>query len=254
MKLNYKRTIFVGFAFFLICAFWQAYDAIVPLMLTNKFGLNQSASGAIMAIDNVLAVFMLPIFGALSDKSKSKHGKRTPYIIIGTIVAIATFIGLSFADNAQLAQIKSTDDPASFQEQLFEEIDAPIVNAEKKNVFNDEVSEEYSVKDYASMVKYNKPYAELTDSERADLKTWYKGITYAEDDTDYAAYYYFDTETLTYYYFGDAQPDANQVKTFIKGDLYTNLVMPAINSYAWQKTKQNPVPLVIFIIIHNMLL
>ena len=64
MKLNYKRTIFVGFAFFLICAFWQAYDAIVPLMLVNKFGLNQSASGAIMAIDNVFALFMLPLFGA----------------------------------------------------------------------------------------------------------------------------------------------------------------------------------------------
>ena len=94
MKLNYKRTIFVGFAFFLICAFWQAYDAIVPLMLVNKFGLNQSSSGAIMAIDNVLALFMLPLFGALSDKSTSKHGKRTPYIVIGTIVAIAAFIGL----------------------------------------------------------------------------------------------------------------------------------------------------------------
>jgi hypothetical protein len=60
MKLNYKRTILVGMAFFLISAFWQAYDAIVPLILTNHFGLPQTASGAVMSVDNVLAVFLLP--------------------------------------------------------------------------------------------------------------------------------------------------------------------------------------------------
>ena len=59
MKLSYKRTIFVGFAFFLICAFWQAYDTIVPKILTDKFGMNQTLSGAIMALDNVLAIFLL---------------------------------------------------------------------------------------------------------------------------------------------------------------------------------------------------
>ena len=68
MKLNYKRVLFVGMAFFLISAFWQAYDAIVPLILTNHFGLPQTVSGTVMSIDNVLAVFMLPLFGALSDR------------------------------------------------------------------------------------------------------------------------------------------------------------------------------------------
>ena len=105
MKLNYKRTIFVGFAFFLICAFWQAYDAIVPLMLTNKFGLNQGASGIIMSLDNILALFMLPLFGALSDRSKSRYGKRTPYIIAGTLCAIVCFVGLTFVDQAQLSKV-----------------------------------------------------------------------------------------------------------------------------------------------------
>ena len=82
IKLNYKRTILVGFAFFLISAFWQAYDAIVPLILTNHFGLPQTASGAIMSIDNVLAVFMLPLFGAISDKVNSKYegGSNESYI------------------------------------------------------------------------------------------------------------------------------------------------------------------------------
>lgn len=90
-------------AFFLISAFWQAYDAIVPLILTNHFGLPQSISGAVMSIDNVLAVFMLPIFGAISDKVNTKYGRRTPFILIGTVVAIASFICLTFIDNYQLS-------------------------------------------------------------------------------------------------------------------------------------------------------
>ena len=104
-KLNTKRVIFVGFAFFLITAFWQAYDAIVPLMLTNRFGLPQTASGAIMALDNVFALFMLPLFGSISDKTNTKYGKRTPFIFIGTICAIVSFVVLTFIDNMQLAKL-----------------------------------------------------------------------------------------------------------------------------------------------------
>ena len=103
MKLNYKRTLLVGMAFFLISAFWQAYDAIIPLILTNHFGLPQTASGAVMSIDNVLAVFMLPIFGAISDKVNTKLGKRTPFILVGTVVAVVAFVGLTLIDNYQLA-------------------------------------------------------------------------------------------------------------------------------------------------------
>jgi len=105
MKLNYKRTIFVGFAFFLICAFWQAYDTIIPKILTDKFGMSQSWSGAIMGLDNILALFLLPLFGVISDKSKSRRGRRTPFIIFGTIAAAVLLIVLSFADNMQLSNI-----------------------------------------------------------------------------------------------------------------------------------------------------
>ena len=112
MKLNYKRVILVGMAFFLISAFWQSYDAIVPLILTNHFGLPQTASGAVMSIDNVLAVFMLPLFGALSDKVNTKMGKRTPFILIGTIVATLSFVALTLIDNVQLASIAVTDIPS----------------------------------------------------------------------------------------------------------------------------------------------
>ena len=118
MKLNYKRTILVGFAFFLISAFWQAYDATIPVILTNKFGMSQTWSGVIMALDNILAVFMLPIFGALSDKCHTKIGKRTPFITIGTVVAAVAILCLSFVDNAQLQNISAVsviDDPAALE-------------------------------------------------------------------------------------------------------------------------------------------
>ena len=107
MKLNYKRTIFVGFAFFLICAFWQAYDNTIPLILTNKFGMSQTWSGAIMALDNVLALVLLPLFGAISDRTHSKLGRRTPFILVGTLIAAVAFVGLSFVDGAQLKNISA---------------------------------------------------------------------------------------------------------------------------------------------------
>ena len=110
MKLNYKRTLCVGFAFFLICAFWQAYDTIVPKILTDRFGMSQFWSGAIMAIDNILALFLLPLFGILSDKTKSKMGRRTPFIIIGTLIAAAAVISLSFVDSMQLDRLGNIAD------------------------------------------------------------------------------------------------------------------------------------------------
>ena len=116
MKLNYKRTILVGFAFFLISAFWQAYDSTVSLLLTNKFGMSQTWSGVVMALDNILALFMLPLFGTLSDKHNGKSGRRTPFIRFGTIVAAIVLVGLSFIDNAQLKQlgaVANVDDPAA---------------------------------------------------------------------------------------------------------------------------------------------
>ncbi len=115
MKLNYKRTLYVGFAFFLICAFWQAYDSIIPKILTDKFGMSQTLSGIIMAFDNVLALFMLPLFGSLSDRCKHKSGRRTPFIKVGTVVAAIAFVLLSFADYAQL---KNIDNVAKFDDKV----------------------------------------------------------------------------------------------------------------------------------------
>lgn len=88
MKLNTKRTILIGFAFLSICAFWQFYDNEIPKILKYNFNLGETATGVVMALDNVLALFLLPFFGALSDKTDSKLGKRIPYILTGTILAV----------------------------------------------------------------------------------------------------------------------------------------------------------------------
>ena len=61
MKLNTKRTVLVGFAFLSICAFWQMYDNLIPKILTETFHMGESVSGMIMAADNVLALFLLPL-------------------------------------------------------------------------------------------------------------------------------------------------------------------------------------------------
>ena len=78
MKLNNKRTVFVGLAFLSICCFWQMYDSVITKILTETFHLNETITGAIMAADNILALFLLPFFGGLSDKTSTKLGKRTP--------------------------------------------------------------------------------------------------------------------------------------------------------------------------------
>ena len=101
MKLNYKRTLFVGFAFLSICTFWQMYDSIIPLILQNTFKIGEAATGRVMAIDNVLALFMLPLFGHLSDNTHTKLGKRTPYIILGTLASVCFMLMLPVFDKAE---------------------------------------------------------------------------------------------------------------------------------------------------------
>ena len=103
MKLNNTRTILVGLAFLSICAFWQMYDSIVPLILTNTFHLNETLSGAIMAADNVLALFLLPIFGGISDRTETGIGKRMPFILFGTGCAIVLMNILPLLDNGYAA-------------------------------------------------------------------------------------------------------------------------------------------------------
>lgn len=98
MKLDYKKTFFLGLAFLSISSFWQLYNNIIPLILKNTFAVGETLTGAIMALDNVLALFLLPVFGALSDRVNTRFGKRTPFIIIGTIISAIFMMLIPIAD------------------------------------------------------------------------------------------------------------------------------------------------------------
>lgn len=141
MKLNYKKTIYVGLAFMLISMFWSSYDSLIGKILIDKFGFNQTLSGFVLALDNIFALFMLPFFGALSDKSNSKRGRRTPFIVIGTVVAAFALVGLAFVDNYQTIKINETtivseydnikelDNKVSDWVIVYNELDDPIYKA-----------------------------------------------------------------------------------------------------------------------------
>lgn len=239
MKLNYKRTLLVGFAFFLICAFWQAYDAIVPLMLTNKFGLSQGASGIIMSLDNILALFMLPLFGALSDKSKSRFGKRTPFILIGTICAIVCFVSLTFVDQAQLNKVK-TDKQA-----LWNYANTMTVeNKENDSVIDASAETSIVLRDYAARLFYNTDYDSLTADKQAELVQKYANL-------GYDSVYTYDKETKTYAVYDSKAdvPDGLRSK-----NTYVALVSSAENLFAHNVTATSPWTLVLFIVLLLMTL
>ena len=99
MKLNKTRTFLVGLAFMSICMFWQMYDSVIPLILKNTFHINDTISGAIMALDNVIALFLLPLLGALSDKCSTKIGRRMPFIIGGTAASVLLMTFIPIMDN-----------------------------------------------------------------------------------------------------------------------------------------------------------
>ena len=256
MKLNYKKTIFVGFAFFLICAFWQAYDSIVPMMLVNKFGLSQTVSGVIMSLDNVIAIFLLPLFGSLSDKTKTRFGRRTPYIVIGTIVAALSFFGLTFADNAQLAKLGNFGENSGY-ETLFDE-NYEIQNAEYSAITDKEQPKTYVICDYAAKIVKNKLYNELTDEEKTEVRDWYSNINaeYNADHSKPETAYGYDSVTKTYYVLVSVtehgktvykMPDGSDIgKNVSKSNAYKNLITPGISDYALEKTLAQPLTLVLF--------
>ncbi len=99
LKLRTGQTVRVGFVFLAICAFWQMYNNVIPLMLTNTFHMNETFSGAIMAADNVLGIFLLPLFGSLSDRMNSRMGKRKPFILCGTVISVFLMLLIPFLDN-----------------------------------------------------------------------------------------------------------------------------------------------------------
>ncbi len=267
MKLNYKRTILVGFAFFLISAFWQAYDATVALTLTNKFGMSQFWSGLIMALDNILALFMLPLFGTLSDKHKGKSGRRTPFIRFGTILAVVALVALSFADGVQLKQIQSVsdvDNPASLQTLYDERKDTELStpSGDKYVLSSTFTKEDFEkIRTDTKLVIYQKE-----DGSKLAVSYYNKEAMTAPTDATLISY---DGTQIPMFYSADKFEDIkftdNKASLSYGGQKmnltllenispYVDYVLPAIQHFAAQKTAENPGPLILFICILLILL
>ena len=285
MKLNYKRTILVGFAFFLISAFWQAYDATIPVILTNKFGMSQFWSGVIMALDNVLAVVMLPIFGAISDRCRSRYGKRTPFITVGTVLAAVAIIALSFVDNAQLKSLGAVgqmDDPKGLSIIYNSQKDASLITPEGDGFV---LGEKFAEDDFTAITCKIEvvPTKDLLSTLEANEIRPDKAsgtIVLSNDFSEGAFAEYLaqvkneDTKALLKLLYDEAIPVSvfdneayiptatlsanavealtgllgNEVKT-ITHPYYTNYVAPARQAYAAAQTAANSATLITFVVI-----
>ena len=216
MKLNYRKTICVGFAFFLISAFWQAYDTIIPKILTDKFGMSQTWSGAVMALDNILALFLLPLFGALSDRTQSKLGRRTPYILVGTIIAAVAFVSLSFVDGMQLTKLSDVSD------------------IDSRSALEALYDYDYKAKTAPDGSEYElvTPSGEKYIISEKFTREQFSSITLKVDKTD----------PIT----GEVvKNEDGSVKQVTNPD-YTNYVVPARQAYAWDTTVKSPATLIFF--------
>jgi len=179
MRLNYKNTILVGFAFAIISAFWYAYDFLVPLMLNRTFGLSDAMRGLVMGLDNILALVLLPLFGTISDKVNNKMGKRTPFLLVGTILSVVCLVILPVVENIQTAEVKKTMDSSVITvEQAYDNAIANDILTLDKIAAADEKSTSIEGVMKAYMLSNKKADGSNYDlTSEADVKQAFKSIT-----------------------------------------------------------------------------
>lgn len=199
LKLNYPKTFKVGLAFAGICLFWNAYDFVIPLLLEHAYGLPNALRGLILGLDNLLSLFMLPLFGRLSDNAHGrlvkKFGRRTPFIVIGTLCAVALMVFVPVvtlnqqkAADAEAARIESyLNDDAWMESHLTEWYD----NAVSGEGNSYEVDLEYISRDGLTRedfiaIRYNDKMEHKTGflGFIGEEKFLYDGVEIAKDDLD----------------------------------------------------------------------
>ncbi|MDD3126336.1 MAG: MFS transporter [Candidatus Izemoplasmatales bacterium] len=256
MKLDYKKTFFVGLAFFAICMFWQTYDSVITKILIDKFGLNQTWSGVVMALDNVLALFMLPLFGGLSDKTNSKYGRRTPYIVVGTVLAAFAFIALSFADNYQTVKINETQIVEDYADYAHEKevMQGSIFNSDGDTAMYVKYDkEEVTFLEYTTwqlewagyMVKWGAQNQTLKN-EKDDLLAAGQ-LSQGAYDRWIANTYDVMTEAVT-----DGVTDGGLTQesySYWSDEIYDGIYDVNLSEQAWAMTVQNPTTFIIFVIV-----
>ena len=109
-RVSTSRLFVLGFGFLGIELLWNTYNSFVPIFLQagradyakgagvhGGFGISASATGVVMTLDNVAALFMLPWVGAFSDRLRTRIGRRKPFMAIGAPIAAATFAAVPYA-------------------------------------------------------------------------------------------------------------------------------------------------------------
>lgn len=218
LKLDYGQTFKVGFAFAIIMLFWTAYDFVVPLLLEHAYGLPNSLRGLIMGLDNLLSLFMLPLFGKLSDnahgKLAKKFGRRTPFIVIGTLASVILMIFVPVATlNQQKNANKYTDElRASMSETVTLENGTECTKLEQLlNEWWDSGDKNYCDKSYIEMnVKGN-------DAER---KAFFTSLKYDEDFSSKKAVLNMLGEETYYYVIDGEKVEVNLEDTAPSGETY----------------------------------
>ncbi|MFX0107880.1 MAG: MFS transporter, partial [Candidatus Hodarchaeota archaeon] len=98
-KMRWLHVFAIGLGFFTTGVSWNVYNSYLPADFLPAFiggDLQNTIIGAIMVLDNILALFMQPYIGAKSDSTRTRWGRRMPYIMIGTPLAAAFFTLIAY--------------------------------------------------------------------------------------------------------------------------------------------------------------
>lgn len=252
LKLDYPQTFKVGFAFAIVMVFWTAYDFVVPLLLEHAYGLSNSMRGLIMGLDNLLSLFMLPLFGKLSDKSHGKlvqkFGRRTPFILIGTLVTVALMVFVPLSAKSQM--VRAEDLRASYEAQLNDD-----------NFMNARLSEFYVQAEKGNSSYCDLSYLELNGHKKGDdaTKEFFLSIRYDAKLKSSSGFLGLGDTTYTYegveVQLSDALPGGRTVESVVKNNSnYDKYVSAGMNTWIseqveTQLTYQNPTSLIVYMVI-----
>jgi maltose/moltooligosaccharide transporter len=257
MKLNFKKVFFVGMAFFLISLFWQTYDSIITKILIDKFGLNQTWSGVVMAFDNVLALFLLPLFGGLSDKTNSKYGRRTPYVVVGTVIAAFAFVLLSFTDNVQTVKIETETAVIADYESAMAEKDIMLlaIGSDGESKIEKELAEgtttqvEYDAWKVSFEEIVSKWYDQIWEMQAANELLFEEGSWSGKKYDRWEANVFLPMEEIVNDVFAGKDYLTQAEYSYWSDEVYDGIYDASLSEAAWALTMSQPTTFIIFVVM-----
>jgi Na+/melibiose symporter-like transporter len=99
--MPWAASLLLGGGSLVIGAVSPLYDSYVPPLLQRHLS-SSTWIGAAMGIDNVLALCLVPIIGALSDGARTRVGRRVPFVLAALPFTVLGFAAIPFADRLGL--------------------------------------------------------------------------------------------------------------------------------------------------------